>query len=392
MRALIIGAGIAGPVAAMALQRAGLDVTIYERRPPAPAWQGSWLTLATNGLDALSAVSASSGVAQVGFVTRRIHIYSGTGRMLGTVPLGRSADPRLESRTMARAELHRLLLHDARSRGIPVEHGRQLVDAEVTAHGVTARFEGGPEARGDVLVGCDGVHSVTRRLIDEAAPTPRYVGLVNFGGSTPGMSYGEPGAWHMVFGRRAFFGYAADGCGGTAWFANVPRPPVSPEERRATSPDAWRARLVELFAGDVGPMAALLSAGHLELAADNTHDLPRVPRWSRGPVVVIGDAAHAPSPSSGQGAALAIEDAVVLAQCLRDRRSVADALATYERLRRRRVERVVAHGARGSSSKAPGPVGRGVRDLLLPVVFRYAVTEASLDWMYSHHLDWERPV
>lgn len=196
----------------------------------------------------------------------------------------------------------------------------------------------------------------------------------------------------MIFGRRAFFGYAADDAGGTAWFANVPRTQVGAEERRATSLDEWRAQLQELFAGDAGPIAALLENGRLELAADNTHDLPSIPRWSRGPTVVIGDAAHAPSPSSGQGAAMAIEDAVVLAQCLRDRRTVADALETYERLRRRRVERIVAHGARSSNSKAPGPVGRVLRDLLLPHVFRFVVTETSLNWMYQHHLEWNSSV
>ncbi len=89
---------------------------------------------------------------------------------------------------------------------------------------------------------------------------------------------------------------------------------------------------------------------------------------------------------------MAIEDAVVLAQCLRDRGSVAEALARFEHLRRGRVERIVAHGARGSGSKAPGPIGRVLRDLLLPLVFRFAITETSLDWMYQHHLEWDRQV
>lgn len=134
------------------------------------------------------------------------------------------------------------------------------------------------------------------------------------------------------------------------------------------------------------------SRGTLELAADNTHDLPSVPVWHRPPIIVIGDAAHAPSPSSGQGASLALEDGVVLAQCLRDGHGPGSALATFERLRRRRVERIVAQGARSSSSKAAGPVGRILRDLMLPFVFRYVVTEESQAWMYDHHIDWDRRV
>ena len=196
----------------------------------------------------------------------------------------------------------------------------------------------------------------------------------------------------MIFGRRAFFGYVADPAGGTVWFANVPRPAVTPEERAATSADQWRRRLVELFAGDAGPATRLIEAGRLELAADNTHDLQQVPTWHRGPMVVVGDAAHAPSPTSGQGASMAAEDGVVLAQCLRDLPTVPDALAAYEHRRRDRVQRIVAQGARTSSAKTPGRVGRVVRDLALPLVFKLLVTDRSMAWIYSHHIDWDARV
>ncbi len=69
-----------------------------------------------------------------------------------------------------------------------------------------------------------------------------------------------------------------------------------------------------------------------------------------------------------------------------------EAFAAYKRLRRERVERIVAHGARGSSDKTPGPVARMLRDLRLPVVFKFLVTEKSLAWMYNHHVDWDNPV
>ena len=102
----------------------------------------------------------------------------------------------------------------------------------------------------------------------------------------------------------------------------------------------------------------MAAAGELELAGDSTYDLGHVPVWHRGRLLVIGDAAHAPSPSSGQGASMALEDAVELARCLRDLPSVEEAFAAYDAVRRTRVEKVVAAGARSSSSKTPGPVGR----------------------------------
>jgi FAD-dependent urate hydroxylase len=391
-RVLIVGAGVAGPVAAMALQRAGIDAVIYEAHVPGTGEAGSYLTVATNGIDALRAIGADALVLAAGFPTPTNMLWSGSGRRLGAVANGGVLPDGTVAHTIKRARLYRALHQQATGRGLRIEHGRRLVDAQVTPDGVTARFADGTTAAGDLLVGADGVHSATRRLIDPAAPAPRYVGLVNFGGYTPDSAgVAEPGVWHMIFGRQGFFGYVADPGGGTVWFANVPRPAVSAAERAATTDDQWRRRLLELFAGDAGPASDLIAAGVLELAGDSTHDLPQVPTWRRGPMVVIGDAAHAPSPTSGQGASMAAEDAVVLARCLRDLPDLPQALAAYEGLRRRRVERIVAQGARSSSTKTPGPVGRVLRDLLLPVVFKLLVTDRSLAWMYDHHIDWDAP-
>jgi FAD-dependent urate hydroxylase len=394
VKALIAGGGVAGPVTALALQRAGIEAVVYEAHVPGAGEAGSYLTVATNGLDALRAVDADRPVLAAGFPTPTNVLLSGGGRRLGVVSNGGRLADGTVSHTIKRARLYRALHDEASARGIRTEHGKRLVGAEVHAGGgVTAAFEDGTRATGDLLVGADGVHSVTRRLLDPAAPAGRYVGLVNFGGYTPGSAgTTEPGAWHMIFGRRAFFGYVVDPDGGTVWFANVPRPAVTAAERAATSAEQWRRQLVELFAADHGPASDLIAAGTLELAGDSTHDLPSVPTWHRGPMVIVGDAAHAPSPTSGQGASMAAEDGVVLAQCLRDLPAIPQALAAYERLRRSRVERIVAQGARTGSAKTPGPVGRVLRDLALPLVFKFLVTDRSTAWIYRHHIDWAAPV
>jgi FAD-dependent urate hydroxylase len=88
---------------------------------------------------------------------------------------------------------------------------------------------------------------------------------------------------------------------------------------------------------------------------------------------------------------MAIEDAVVLAKCLRDLSNTPQAFATYERLRRERVERIVAQGARQGSNKAVGPLGRILRDLALPFVFKFLVTTRSLARIYDYRIDWEAP-
>jgi 2-polyprenyl-6-methoxyphenol hydroxylase-like FAD-dependent oxidoreductase len=388
MKALIIGGGIAGPVTALALQRAGIDATIYESHPRTDGDVGSFFTVTANGLTALDAVGALGVARQAGFPTRRNVLWNHAGRRLASIPLDATLPGSPAALTMKRSQLARLLQDEALARGIQIEFGRRLADASVTSDGrVTATFDDGATASGDLLIGADGVHSVVRRLIDPMAPSGRYVGLTNFGGFTRGAGQDvEPEAWHMIFGRRAFFGYHATPTGDVVWFANAPRPKISPRERDATTSAEWRRQLASLFVDDDGPAVELIDAGELDLAADNTHDLRHVAKWHRGPLIILGDAAHAPSPSSGQGASMAIEDAVILASALRENGSIAEAFAAFERSRRERVERIVAWGARGSSSKVPGRFGRAVRDLMLPLMFRTFVTQKSLAWMYDYRV------
>jgi len=397
MKAIVVGAGVAGPVAAMALQQAGLEVVVHESHAPADGEVGSWLTVTPNGLDALAAVGSLHLAREIGLPTRANIMLGATGRELGRLPLGRPLADGTPALTMKRTRLAAVLAQECSRRGIEIRYGSGLVAADLTpSGGVRAVFADGTAEDADLLVGADGVHSTTRRLVDPKAPNGRYVGLVNFGGLTTAGVIGlddaeaEPECWHFVFGRRAFFGWHATPGGDVVWFVNEPRPQVSPDERRQTTEPEWRTHLADLFVDDAGPAARLIRAGVLELAGDNTHDLGHVPTWHRGPLLVIGDAAHAPAPSSGQGASIAMEDGVVLAQVLRDAQDVSTAFATYESLRRARVEKVVAAGARSSSSKTPGPLARPLRDAALRLVFRYAVTEKSLAWMYDHRINWEQ--
>ncbi len=170
--ALIIGGGIAGPAAAMALQKAGLEPVIYEARPASAEGTGTFLTLGSNGVDALRTLEADQAVLKAGFATPGITLRSGTGKQLGVSRTGQTLPDGTTSQTMKRAELYRALLHEAARRGIHVEQGRRLTGAEVTEGGVRATFSDGTDAAGDVLIGCDGVHSTVRKIIDPAAPAP----------------------------------------------------------------------------------------------------------------------------------------------------------------------------------------------------------------------------
>ena len=392
MRALVVGGGIAGPAAALALQHVGAEVTVLEAWPRADADAGSWFTVAPNGLHALELLGARHLATSIGFPTERNVMVGATGSRLGTLSLGVPLEDGTVALTMRRSRLARALVDEARSRGIEVRHGARVVDAESRRDGIRAWLEGGETLDADLLVGADGVHSVVRRSIDPESAPARYVGLTNFGGittQTPFASDLPARQWHFLFGSKAFFGAHPTPDGDVVWFVNVPRPAITAAERAERGPEDWRTWLADLLDHDAGPAAELVRTGRLELWADNTHDLPTVAHWHRGRMVVIGDAAHAPSPSSGQGASMALEDAVVLATCVRDTTTVQAALGAYETARRDRVERIVAAGARSSRSKIPGRIGRTVRDALMRLVFRFVVTERSSAWVTGHRVRWE---
>src|SRR5262245_50204757 len=136
MKALIIGAGICGPVTAMALQRAGIEAAIYEAHRPTIRDVGSYLTVATNGLKALRAINAHPQVLAAGFPTSRTVMFSGAGKRLGTVPIGSTRDEMNESRTIKRAHLHRALYDEAAHRGLAINFGKRLVTARPMHSGV----------------------------------------------------------------------------------------------------------------------------------------------------------------------------------------------------------------------------------------------------------------
>ncbi|HLT10709.1 MAG TPA: NAD(P)/FAD-dependent oxidoreductase [Micromonosporaceae bacterium] len=384
---MIIGGGIAGPVAAMALQEAGLRPVIYEAYGRGSEGVGAFITLAVNGLAALEVIGLRELVADLGMATPRMTLSNAKGRHLATIDM--------PARTVSRSDLYIALRDEAVRRGIPIHYGKRLVDAKSTATGVRAEFSDGRSADGDLLIGADGLHSVTRTVLDPQAPKPRHLGLLNVGGYAHGLQLpGEPGAAHFVFGRRCFFGYFIHPNGNEVWwFANPPsRREPSRRELLAVTTEQWRARLNALFQGDTGPMLDIIAATEHIFPGWNTYDFPHVPVWHNDRMVLIGDAVHATSPSSGQGASLAIEDAVVLAKCLRDIPETGAAFAAFKRLRQERVERVVRHGKRSGDGKAQGPVGAFIRDLILPVFLRRMAARNELSWMYDYRIDWRAPV
>ena len=388
---LVIGCGVAGPAAATALQKADIDSVIYEEYAGSASGTGSFLTLATNGVDALRTLGAEGAATFAGFPTTKTVLWSGTGKRLGEAVVSLALEDGTTGYTLKRADLYSAMRGIAEDRGIRIEHGTRLVGAEEIGGRVRATFADGSDATADLLIGCDGIHSDVRQIVDSGAPGPKYAGLINLGGFVRDVQVdADAGTYHMIFGKRAFFGYAVAPGGEVWWFANIPRgdEPLA-GSLASVGTSEWRRRLVDLFADDLGPAARLIEATPHELSASSIHTLAHLPNWHTDRMIVIGDAAHAPSPSSGQGASLCIEDAVQLAKNLRDHPDPGEAFSVFDQIRRRRVERIIKEAARVNNSKAACGVNRVIRDAMLPHILKLIANSKRSRQLYGYHIEWD---
>ncbi|MGW7246915.1 FAD-dependent oxidoreductase [Streptomyces decoyicus] len=358
-RILVIGGGIAGAATALALHKAGFDVAVHEAHPDTAGDIGAFLTLASNGMRALAQLDASDAVTALGFPLRSMRVLDDQGSEVAHVPLGEADDALLRYRCLRRGELSAALQAEVIRRGIGLSHGARLVSVENGADEVTARFADGSVATGDLLIGADGLNSIIRRSIAPGAE-PVYAGQSVFYGYTRSAPAAE-GTGHitMVRGSTAAFGCAVSPDGEAYWFARVAGQAVPAEELAHPVPSRWREQLVELLRHDPTPAAGIVAASTDGIMATNATEIPLGTPWRSGRTLIVGDAAHAASPATGQGASMALEDAVILAKSLRDTPDADSALSLYEACRRPRVEHnITASGEISRGTRTPPRTGR----------------------------------
>ncbi|MFW6050055.1 MAG: FAD-dependent monooxygenase [Myxococcota bacterium] len=376
MRIVIVGGGIGGLGAGVALRRAGHDVCVLERAPELLPL-GAGLTIQPNALRALEQLGLADAVRARG------RGFSGQIRHFrGRVLMDASAERLVRMAGELPVGVHRADLQDLLFEAVGAENVRLGAAVEGFEEGdgrIAARLAGGGEEPADVLVGADGIRSAVRsQLLGDGAP--RYAGYTCWRGvceAGEALLEGYPGG--ETWGPGCRFGVVPIGSGRVYWFA------VANAPEGGTDPDGGKAAVQARFAEFHAPIPALVDATPADaIFRADIHDRPPVPRWGAGRVTLLGDAAHAMTPNLGQGACQALEDALVLARCLdAEPGDPAAALRAYEGRRIPRANRFVREAWRlGRLGQLEGPVARGLRDLALRLQ-PPSIALGAMRWMFD---------
>lgn len=346
---VVAGGGIGGLAAAAGMAARGLDVTVVERAERIGA-KGSGLVLYPNGVRAIDALSERLGarVRDVGHVTRRDEVrivMEADGTVLAEEQVGTStAVSGAPQIPVLRTALHRALLDEALSAGAAVRLATAVTGYVTGPAQVTAALSDGRTIDCDALIGADGIHSAVRAQMLGDEP-PHYRGYTSVRGRTSGSALGARG--HVVNGRGIQLFVAPVGGDTLYWTAKIT---ASPGVWPALGPDGARAALLDAMDGWHPPVVDLVrEAVPEDIVVTDIHDRDPVDGWVDGRVALLGDAAHPMVPALGQGANMALEDALVLAEALASAAEVPDALADYARERAPRTGAVVLASRRQGS-------------------------------------------
>jgi 2-polyprenyl-6-methoxyphenol hydroxylase-like FAD-dependent oxidoreductase len=389
-KALIIGAGIAGPITAILLKRAGFEAQVFEAWPYSTGIGGG-LQIAPNGMHVLAAAGLAEEIISRGSVAEAFEFYSQSGGRLGAINMNMQQRFGQPAVNMRRATLNEAIVNKAWCENVELFFEKRLVRIEDRAdQPIVAHFADGSSAEGDFLIGADGVHSAVRTHVLPDGPTPFDTGLIGFGGFVPRSLIEDTSIRQRVqttFGQSGFFGCgfcSSDAEDGVMWWSTQPAPVgIDAATYRAMSQAALKRHLLNFHAGWRDPIPQILEAAE-NIVITATLDVATLPTWSRGRTLLIGDAAHATSPHAGQGASIALEDAFRLACLMQNDEEVSVTFEKFERERRPRAERVVAVARRNGNSKREfSRTGAWIRDRMIKLMI--PITAPTMDWMYAYN-------
>lgn len=361
----VIGAGMGGLTAAAALRRAGIDAHVFEQAP-AFARVGAGIQISPNAFRALESFGVGPALRRIGVAPVALCNRTwDTDELLNEVPGGDAAERRYGVPYLLahRADLHAVLVSMVSPEALHLN--KRLADLRPTPDGVELAFADGSAFRADVVVGADGIHSRVHELLFDT-PAPHFSGRVAYRSVFPAARVPFPlsdkaSKWwgedrHIVI-------YAINGGDEVYFVTSLPEDAPPGESWSAKGDMAELRRAYAAFPDTVrGVLDACPESWRWGIYVRNP-----LPRWTDGPIALLGDACHPMTPYMAQGAAMAMEDAVVLARCL-DGGDPAAGLRRYERTRRERADRV-------QTTSAVNPV----------------MGRTDLDWLYGYDA-WTTPL
>lgn len=349
MDVLIIGGGIGGLSLALSLHQVGIRCRVFEAAPEIHAL-GVGINLLPHAVRELTELGLQERLAQVAVTTREVVFCNRFGQLIYREPRGRFAGYHWPQFSIHRGDLHAVLIEAVRARlgAVGLSLGKKCVALEQDAAGVTARFADGSTARGRAAIGCDGIHSVVRRLLHPDEGPPSYQGINMWRGVTRARPFltGASmvmGGWLEV-GKMVLYPVRKDIDGrGTQlinWVAELQSP------RNVIQDWNLAGKLADFLPSFSGWRFGWLDVVALLEQADTILEYPMVDReplpfWTRGRVTLLGDAAHPMYPRGSNGAGQAILDARALAGCFVREGDAPAALAAYQEARLRRAYEVV---------------------------------------------------
>lgn len=351
MRAVVVGAGIGGLATAIALEQAGVEPTVVERAPELKE-AGFGLVLSANATAALRRLGLRDAVAENGSRVQRAEIRNPRGELLTLIDYKALG---WETYGILRSELQRAMLA-----AVPSHRLRLHTTCVAATEDGRALLERADPLVADVVIGADGIGSVVRRSLFGEEPL-RYGGHRAWRAGTAFEDERVRDRFVEVWGIGGGLGFGPAGPGRVYWycFETVPEGAAAPEQPR----DEFLRR----YGGWFDPIPALIESTDPDsIEPTFTYDRPTRRVWGRGRVTLLGDAAHPMKPNIGQGAAQALEDAVVLGTCLAASGDPAKALRAYEHRRARRANAVVRASRRaGRAAEVRSALGARARDAVM---------------------------